>query len=67
MEFYKYALGLFRLGWASLLGRRSVTVFTDVELLEVNQAGDSGGQVGQVVIGHAQLLQSLAVEELLKE
>lgn len=50
-----------------MLRRRVVTVFTDVELLEVNQAGDSGGQVGQVVIGHAQLLQSLAVEELLKE
>lgn len=41
------------------------TVFTDVQLFEVNQAGDGGGQVGQVVIGHAQLLQGLAVEELL--
>jgi len=44
---------------------RTVTVFTDVELFEVDQAGDGGGQVGQVVIGHAQLLQGLAVEELL--
>ena len=42
-----------------------LTVFTDVQLFEVNQAGDGGGQVGQVVIGHAQLLQGLAVEELL--
>lgn len=41
------------------------TVFTDVQLFEVDQAGDGGGQVGQVVIGHAQLLQGLAVEELL--
>lgn len=41
------------------------TVFTDVQLFEVNQAGDGGGQVGQVVIRHAQLLQGLAVEELL--
>lgn len=41
------------------------TVFTDVQLFEVHQAGDGGGQVGQVVIGHAQLLQGLAVEELL--
>ncbi len=41
------------------------TVFTDVQLFEVNQAGDGSGQVGQVVIGHAQLLQGLAVEELL--
>lgn len=43
------------------------TIFTYVQLFEVNQAGDGGGQVGQVVIGHAQLLQSLAVEELLRE
>lgn len=41
------------------------TVFTDVQLFEVNQTGDGGGQVGQVVIWHAQLLQGLAVEELL--
>lgn len=41
------------------------TVFTDVQLFEVHQAGDGGGQVGQVVIRHAQLLQGLAVEELL--
>lgn len=46
---------------------RIFTVFTDVQLFEVNQAGDGGGQVGQVVIGHAQLLQGLAVEELLWE
>lgn len=44
---------------------RDITVFTDVQLFEVNQAGDGGGQVGQVVIRHAQLLQGLAVEELL--
>lgn len=41
------------------------TVFTNVQLFEVNQAGDGGGQVGQVVVGHAQLLQGLAAEELL--
>lgn len=42
-----------------------VTVFTDVKLFEVDQAGDGGGQVGQVVVRHAQLLQGLAVEKLL--
>lgn len=41
------------------------TIFTDVQLFEVDQAGDGGGQVGQVVIRHAQLLQGLAVEKLL--
>lgn len=51
----------------SSLSERIFTVFTDVQLFEVNQAGDGGGQVGQVVIGHAQLLQGLAVEELLWE
>lgn len=44
---------------------RTFTIFTDVQLFEVDQAGDGGGQVGQVVIRHAQLLQGLAVEKLL--
>lgn len=47
------------------MAERTCTIFTDVQLLEVNQTGNGGGQVGQVIIRHAQLLQGLAVEELL--
>lgn len=63
LESLKTFLFVFRFVWVE----RIFTVFTDVQLFEVNQAGDGGGQVGQVVIGHAQLLQGLAVEELLWE
>ena len=41
------------------------TIFTDIQLFEVDQAGDGGGQVGQVVVRHAELLQGLAAEQLL--
>ena len=58
---------LFRFVQIIYISERAVTVFTDVQLFEVNQAGDGGWQVGQVIIRHAQLLQGLAVEELLWE
>lgn len=59
--------GLRRLRFLQVIGvtENIVTVFTDVELFEVDQAGNGGGQVGQVVVRHAELLQGLAVEKLL--
>lgn len=58
---------MFQVRWGLDGFQQHFTIFTDVQLFEVNQAGDGGGQVGQVVIRHAQLLQGLAVEELLWE
>lgn len=43
----------------------SLTVLADVELAEVDQAGDGGREAGEVVVRNAELPQRLAVEELL--
>lgn len=42
-----------------------LTILADVELAEVDQAGDGGWEAGEVVVGNAELPQRLAVEQLL--
>ena len=58
-----------KMGLCASTAKRSplFTIFTDVQLFEVDQACDGGGQVGQVVVRHAELLQGLAVEQLLQK